>query len=58
MEPPPDKKELLNQLVRLEEELKERKASLPAHSLKPSQLMEIEELEEEIEQLKKKLSQL
>jgi len=44
-------------LGRLRTELEERKSSIPIHSIRPHQLIEIEELEEEIEELKKKLDQ-
>ena len=36
-------------------ELEEPKASIPIHSIRPHQLIEIEELEEEIEELEKQL---
>ncbi len=48
---------LEDRLRRLEAELKERKSSIPIHSIRPHQLIEIEELEEEIEELVKKLGQ-
>ena len=35
--------------------LAERNASIPAHSIRPHQLIEIEELEEEIDALEKRL---
>ena len=41
-------KELQEDISRLESELTERKAALPAHSVRPHQLMAIEDLEEEI----------
>jgi hypothetical protein len=40
-------------LAALTEELENLKRSLPAHSLKPSMLIRIEELEEEIENVKR-----
>jgi hypothetical protein len=46
---------LEDRLRRLQAELKERKSSIPIHSIRPHQLIEIEELEEEIEELEKKL---
>lgn len=41
-------KELEDDISRLRAELAEREAALPAHSLRPNQLIAIEELEEEI----------
>ena len=50
------KREQLNKkLNELKEELREREASLPAHSIRPHQLMAIEALEEEIVAKKKEL---
>jgi hypothetical protein len=40
--------ELQEDITSLKAELDERKAALPAHSVKPHQLIAIEELEEEI----------
>ncbi len=39
----------------LEAELTERKRALPAHSIRPHQLLRIEALEEELEELKRRL---
>ena len=44
-------------LRQMRAELEERKSSIPIHSIRPHQLIEIEELEEEIEELEKKLDQ-
>ena len=44
--------ELKEDLKRLEEKLLERKKALPAHSVRAHQLMEIEELEDRIKQIK------
>jgi phosphoribosylanthranilate isomerase len=50
------KREQLNKkLNELKEELREREASLPAHSIRPHQLMAIEALEEEIASTEKAL---
>ncbi len=49
------RQDLEDRLRRLQAELKERKSSIPIHSIRPHQLIEIEELEEEIEELEKKL---
>ena len=43
-------------LARLRVRLAERTASLPVHSIRPHQLIEIEELEEEIATLERRLS--
>jgi len=44
-------------LRQMRAELEERKSSIPIHSIRPHQLIEIEELEEKIEELEKKLDQ-
>jgi len=44
-------------LRQMRAELEERKSSIPIHSIRPHQLIEIEELEEEIDELEKKLDQ-
>jgi hypothetical protein len=46
---------LEDRLRQLKIQLEERKRSIPIHSIRPHQLIEIEELEEEIEELEKKL---
>jgi hypothetical protein len=51
------RKSLKARLEQLQAELKERKRSIPIHSIRPHQLIEIEELEEEIEELERKLQQ-
>lgn len=51
------RKTLEERLRRLRVELEERKSSIPIHSIRPHQLIEIEELEEEIGELEKKLEQ-
>ena len=40
-------------IVELERELAQLKSQLPAHSVKPEMIIKIEELEEELEKLKK-----
>ena len=58
---PPDpvrKRERLEReqrIAKLTEELENLKRSLPAHSVKPTMLLRIEELEEEIEALKRQM---
>lgn len=49
------REELEKEIRDLEEQLKERKAALPAHSIRPHQLLAIEELEDAIEEKKKEL---
>ena len=54
-----NRKEELEQEIRdLEEQLKDREAALPAHSVRPHQLQVIEELEEKIEERKRELAKL
>ena len=48
-------KELREKLRRLRTELEQRKRSIPIHSVRPHQLIEIEELEEQIQELEKKI---
>ncbi len=48
---------LEDKLRQMRAELEERKSSIPIHSIRPHQLIEIEELEEKIEELEKKLDQ-
>ncbi|RLB22151.1 MAG: hypothetical protein DRG71_07435 [Deltaproteobacteria bacterium] len=52
------KKDLLQEIQALREELQNRKDALPAHSIRPHQLMGIEELEEEIERKEKLLQEI
>ncbi len=50
-----DREAMENRLRKMRAELEERKSSIPIHSIRPHQLIEIEELEEEIGELEKKL---
>ena len=52
------KEDLLKEIEALREELRNRKDALPAHSIRPHQLMGIEELEEEIERKEKLLQEI
>lgn len=47
--------QLVNEIDRLKNELKQREAQLPAHSIRPHQILAIEELEEKIKQKKEQL---
>ena len=47
--------EIKSELERLRKELDERNASIPIHSIRPHQLIEIEELEESISELERQL---
>jgi len=42
------RQELLELIQELKEKLRDREAALPAHSVRPHQILEIEELEEKI----------
>ena len=54
-----DKEEdLKKELKNLEERLKDREDALPAHSVKPNQMLIIDELETAIEEKKKELAEL
>jgi len=50
--------ELEKEIRELEAQLREREDSLPAHSVRPQQILVIEELEEAIEGKKKELQDL
>lgn len=50
--------ELKKEIQDLEEKLKDREASLPAHSVRPQQMLVVEELEIAIEEKKKELETL
>ena len=49
---------LLRKIEDLKEELKDREKALPAHTIRPHQLLAIEELEEKIRRLEGKLRSL
>ena len=49
---------LKKEIEGLIEEKKDREAALPAHSIRPNQLLVIEELEEEIDRKQKELEEL
>lgn len=49
---------LEQELSRLRGQLEERRASIPIHSIRPHQLIEIEELEEAIQELEARLAQV
>jgi len=51
-------RELKQEIQRLRKAIEEAEASLPAHSVRPHQLMRIEELEEELSRIQKKLDLL
>jgi len=50
-----EKNTLLERLEKLRADLKDREAALPAHSVRPQQIMAIEALEDEIETVEKEL---
>ena len=49
---------LEKEIKELEEKLKDREDALPAHSVKPQQMLLIEELEASIEEKKNELAEL
>jgi len=51
-------KKLRNDLAELKERYREREASIPAHSIRPHQLIELEELEEAIQDKETELIRL
>ena len=50
--------DLEDEIVKLEEKIKEKGAAMPAHSIKPQMVQEIEDLEEELDSKRKKLKQM
>ena len=48
---------LIKEIQELREKLRDREAALPAHSVRPHQILEIEELEDKITALKKELEE-
>ncbi|MCG6919324.1 MAG: histidine kinase [Deltaproteobacteria bacterium] len=48
---------LLKEMQELKRKLRDREAALPAHSVRPHQLQEIEELEERIAELEEMLGE-
>lgn len=50
--------ELEKEIKALESQLRDREDSLPAHSVRPEQLLAIEELETAIDEKKKELDEL
>jgi hypothetical protein len=50
--------QIKEELAGLKERYREREASIPAHSIRPHQLIELEELEEEIAEKEKELARL
>jgi len=56
MELAEEKERLTKKLEKLRADLKDRKAALPAHSVRPHQILAIEELEEEIDAVEKELA--
>jgi len=52
------KNKLEKEIKNLEEQLKDREAALPAHSVRPHQLQIIEDLEEKILEKKRELEKL
>jgi hypothetical protein len=53
-----EEEKLVREIDELEERLRDRELALPAHSIRPSQLLLIEELEEEIKEKKRRLAAL
>lgn len=52
------KERLLEEIQQLKAKLRDREAALPAHSVRPHQVQEIEELEEKISALEKMLGEI
>lgn len=50
--------EIKKEIKKLEEKLKDREDALPAHSVKPQQMLIIDELETAIEEKKNELTEL
>jgi hypothetical protein len=54
----PEVTQLQDKIRRLKEEKADREKALPAHSIRPNQLLVIEELEEEISRLQEELRRI
>ena len=52
------REQLLKEIQELKERFRDREAALPAHSVRPHQIQEIEELEEKIAALEGKLARM
>lgn len=52
------RQELLAVIQELKEKLRDREAALPAHSVRPHQILEIEELEEKIAAMEKEFQEM
>jgi len=52
------REQLLKEIEELKAKLRDREAALPAHSVRPHQVQEIEELEEQIAGLEKMLGEV
>ena len=50
-----ERENLMGQIVNLKAEHQERESALPAHSIRPHQILVIEELENKIHELEEKL---
>jgi len=48
---------LETEISKLEDKIKEKESNLPAHSIKPEMIQEIEDLEEELNSKRKELKQ-
>jgi hypothetical protein len=53
-----EREDLAKEIEALKEELKDREKALPAHTIRPHQLLAIEELEEKIRILEEKFRDL
>ena len=53
-----EREQLLKKNQELKEKLRDREAALPAHSVRPHQIQEIETLEEKIAAMEKDLQQM
>ena len=52
------REQVIKEIQELKEKLRDREAALPAHTVRPHQVQVIEELEEEIVALEKKLENM
>jgi HAMP domain-containing protein len=48
--------EILLRIKELEDEIKELKKNIPAHSIRPAMMMRVEELEEELDRMRDELT--
>ncbi len=52
------REDLMNELTKLKEELRQRQAAIPPHSIRPHQILRVEEIEDEIDLKEKEIERI